>query len=590
MSRGLAHRAGSIVAVVAGSALLAAPAFGGPASTTSIRPAHNITVFHNIDMVGASGYAVGTPLRLDVVRHPTGIPVGRFETTARLIEGAGGLLLNHPPEGDCWGPITPDVRPGDRLRVTELTGAQPFDELLVDDLLISSIEAEGPDVRLRGNARYGDGSPIPDGPAPGFPILDSAEWRLGSANRGTTTEIAVPGDGTFTAFYRQSNGFGAFQGSGTQAQLISQAEHVFGYGHAGGVETQLVQGQREANGPFVDPEGGGCGGRASAANDLTVVDDPVVNIESGALNLSGPADDATTGITATLEDADGTVVTADPTRVSLEQGAAGKAWDAQFNRADLALLDDGPLTATVAFDGAAPATATRSLAKDTLAPAAPTATPGPGSYEGDQFVGLDAEPGATIRFLLGAGDPAAGEIFGEAIRVSEDTTIRAVAIDAAGNESADAEFEYDIRPPVQGSGGGGAAGGAAGGETGRGGTPADQGAGVVDASTLRASSLRTRSRVRLAGARRRGVTVSFVSPPGATVARVELFRVGGAAQRRALGTATVVLGRSGRHSVRLASSRMRRALRVGLHRLVIRVGTSRDELGAGAVRRVRIVR
>lgn len=577
------------MAVVA--CLLAIPAAASPPPGGSVLPQRHIMVVHNIDLVAAFGYPSGETLRLEVRRG--GIPIARVVAPVYAAEVGFGLEVNHGPEGpvrpgDCFEPVTPDVRPGDLVEAATASDPTSKSRALIDDILIDDVAEDGDgldseDVLVTGTARFANGAEIPG------EALDSGAWRIGTA-RGAGPLVATDGNGHFTARYEAPN----YKGAGVTSKdaVINQATHEMGYGRVEPPlprEIQLVDGVGEANGPFGVPgEPGSCPGRASDQNDITVADDPVVNLDSGALNLSGPADNTTSGVMVTLEDADGTSVTAP--FVHLEQGAAGKAWDAQFTRQQLATLDDGTLTATATFAGSG-AQATRPVPKDTLAPAPPTATPDSGSYVGEQFVTLNAEPGATIRFTIGAAEPITGETFGEAIRVSSDATIRAIAIDAAGNESGDVEFEYDIQPPAQGAGGGGAAGGAAGGETGRGGAPTDQGAGTVDASTLRVTGLRTRSRIRLAGARRRGVLVSFVAPPGASVAQVELFRLGGAAQRaRPVGAVTVVLNRAGRHSVRLASRRMRRGLRPRQYRIVVRVGTSRNELGRGAATRVRIVR
>lgn len=574
------------MAVVA--CLLAIPAAASPPPGGSVLPHRHIMVVHNIDLVAAFGYPSGETLTLQVKRG--GIPIARVVAPVYPAEVRFGLVVNRGPvgpvrPGDCFELVTPDVRPGDLVEATASDGRS---RALIDDILIDDVAEDGDgfdseDVLVTGTARYANGAEIP------HDALDSGAWRIGDA-RGAGPLVAT-NNGQFTARYEAPNYNAA--GVTSKDAVINQATHEMGYGRVEPPapfppEIQLVDGVGEANGPFGVPgEPGSCPGRASEPNDITVADDPVVNVDSGALNLSGPAENATSAVSVTLTDGDGPPVTAP--FVHLEQDTAGKAWDAQFTRAQLLSLDDGTLTATASFDGTAQAT--RPVLKDTLAPAPPTATPDAGSYVGEQFVSLNAEPGATIRFTIGAAEPITGETFGEAIRVSSDATIRAIAIDAAGNESEDVEFEYDIQPPAQGAGGGGAAGGAAGGETGRGGAPADQGAGTVDANTLRVTGLRTRSRIRLAGARRRGVSASFVAPPGASVARVELFRLGGAARRaRRVGAVTVVLDRAGRHSVRLASRRMRRGLRPGQYRIVVRVGTSRNELGRRAATRVRIVR
>lgn len=89
---------------------------------------------------------------------------------------------------------------------------------------------------------------------------------------------------------------------------------------------------------------------------------------------------------------------------------------------------------------------------DTTPPAAPSASPTPGTYTSDQSVSLAAEPGAVIRYTLNGADPTAttGTAYSTPILLtgsvgaSTTTTVRAVAIDAAGNVSSAATLGYTI--------------------------------------------------------------------------------------------------------------------------------------------------
>ena len=112
---------------------------------------------------------------------------------------------------------------------------------------------------------------------------------------------------------------------------------------------------------------------------------------------------------------------------------------------DLAALTDGKLTASVTYVGGGETGATKTIAKDTSAPSAPTATPGAGLYNKAQTVELAAEPGAEIRYT-NQGAPAQPDTpYAGPIAVSSTQTIRAIAVDKAGNPSADASsFAYTI--------------------------------------------------------------------------------------------------------------------------------------------------
>ena len=114
------------VAALAPTAMSTVPAEG---TVVDIAPGHNVTVFHNIDFVAAFGHgdtAGAETVTVEVRRNgvvigtATGPPIGEAPEV--------GLEVNHGPEGvpadgDCWVGHTPDIRPGDRITVTNTTAA-----------------------------------------------------------------------------------------------------------------------------------------------------------------------------------------------------------------------------------------------------------------------------------------------------------------------------------------------------------------------------------------------------------------------------------------------------------------------------------
>src|SRR3954466_14874367 len=120
---------GGITAVAAwGGGAGAGRAGGAPprpekASITGpgVRDAHNISVFHNIDFVSPTGYTVGAPMTVDIVRNGHRIATVPADTVST--PAGGGLEINHgpagtPQPGDCFTGFTPDIGPGDVIRVT----------------------------------------------------------------------------------------------------------------------------------------------------------------------------------------------------------------------------------------------------------------------------------------------------------------------------------------------------------------------------------------------------------------------------------------------------------------------------------------
>ena len=62
-----------------------------------VRPGKNVTVFHNIDFIAASGHRVGEDVQVDIVRDGHRIATARG-AAADTAEG-GALEVNHGPAG-----------------------------------------------------------------------------------------------------------------------------------------------------------------------------------------------------------------------------------------------------------------------------------------------------------------------------------------------------------------------------------------------------------------------------------------------------------------------------------------------------------
>src|SRR3954452_21418785 len=83
---------------------------------------------------------------------------------------------------------------------------------------------------------------------------------------------------------------------------------------------------------------------------------------------------------------------------------------------------------------------------DTTPPPAPTASPRGGTYRSTQSVALsDAESGATIRYTTdGSAPTTASTAYSGPISVTSTKTVKAIAVDAAGNVSPTAAETYTI--------------------------------------------------------------------------------------------------------------------------------------------------
>jgi Chitobiase/beta-hexosaminidase C-terminal domain len=594
-------------AAVAGTVALTADARASLPTPQSVRAGHNITVFHNIDMVGAFGHGTGEHVRVDVVRggHRIATAAG---TAVQLGAPEGGALeVNHGPlgvplPGDCWESATPDIRPGDLVRATS---AGAVDEAVVDDITIDTVSRQpGPnatpgddddEIWVEGAARSGiTGEPIP------LAQLDSGEFRdpLNNKLRIEANEVvegAAPG--TYRAIYRAPFRFvkGPVATSAALAALERDG-HAFGFGHVpladGSLrpDAMLVEGMLDTAGPApgceASPHAPSSVGTTSVdaigAAHLAALADGDVALTVGGWAAAGVGDAA-----VELRDAGGTTVVRPATGLD-GAATAPQGWSAPFTKADVAGLAQGALTARLIVAGA-PAGAARTVVHDVLAPAPPTASPAPGRHEGTQLVRLIAESGATIRYTTDGSVPTAtSPRFLGAFLLSRTTTIRAIAVDAAGNVSPVATLPFTIVAP-------GAAGGVVQPPAPAAVTPAAAAQvplGAIvrppSAITLRVARLSAPARLSAGRARRKGVTASFVVPAGARYADARLYRLVGG--RRTLVAQSARLTSGGRVVARFTSASVRRKLRPGRYAIQVRTGPEPSRLGPAVGRSLRITR
>jgi len=271
------------------------------------------------------------------------------------------------------------------------------------------------------------------------------------------------------------------------------------------------------------------------------------------LVVSGKAEPGVTAVTAKLVDSAGKAVTHAATM-------AGTDWTATFPASDVTGLADGALTASGAFKLGTGTFhgATLSFTKDTVAPAAPTASVPAGAYAAPQSVALSDGGGATIRYTTDGSDPTASSPQASGpVAIPATATLKAIAVDPAGNASPVASFAYTISA---------------------------QQVTVCSCFLLRLEALRVGKRLSLRAAHRHGIRVTFTAPRGAKLVRVRLMR----------GTrvvSSVVPKVRGNRLMTVNVPRLRktrRHLRAGTYRVEVTPGVSATGMGATWVRTVRI--
>ncbi|HEX2176839.1 MAG TPA: chitobiase/beta-hexosaminidase C-terminal domain-containing protein [Nocardioidaceae bacterium] len=437
-------------AALAASAVSALPAIASETGD-GVRDGHSIMVMHNIDFIAIAGYADGTELTVEVLRN--GVPISTTVAPALPgeTEGDFGLEINHGPEaavrpGDCFAGFTPDVRPGDVVRVTDVGGS---DEITVDDMAFSSqpFLARNGDVLVEGHARTFDGAAIP------LAQLDSAEFRDGSRFRIFANEVrltARPDEvGGFTLRYPIRRTFERNRDNLTPQQiqqiLLNVDGHAIGFGHIepAPADAQMVEGLGDTPGPAP-----GCEEAPSARWGVTNVTPANLNLANRAsgVTVRGVSHDSSE-VTVNLTDATGTTAS----KVVTTTAATGAStWTAAFTAAELAGLDgDITVSGVHSFTGGPIGGASETMVKDLVRPDRPTASLPAGVFRGTQRVALNAAPGEQIRYTLGNGRQArptanSGNLYNNRLRITSDQTLKMVAVDEAGNASPVARLRFRI--------------------------------------------------------------------------------------------------------------------------------------------------
>jgi len=355
----LTRRTGTAVAAVGGLAASALAALPASATIVDVAAGHNITVFHNLDFVTTTGWADGEELTVNVHRRGVLIGTTTGEASDPELTGSSGLEVNHGPEaapvaGDCWVGHTPDIRPGDRISVTNGT--------VTDAVIVDRIAFTGRPQQLRTGAivvpfmaKHADGTPIPVG------RIDSAEFRAASNNsvRFESGRIVVerrPGAGPGQYRMRYRSPFRPSRNDQdnplNQAQLrrvLLRDGHAIGFGHVDPLprEGMLVEGLNDSPGPAP-----GCEGSPSAQWAITGAP-AAVNTTTGGrgLTVRGAAFDADS-VRVTLTDNDPATAATPVSVANLAPAAGRQRWTARFTPQQVRRLNGGArVTATFTMAG-----------------------------------------------------------------------------------------------------------------------------------------------------------------------------------------------------------------------------------------------
>jgi hypothetical protein len=505
-----------------GAAVFAAPA---PAAITPPGAAQAITTFPDSNIVIGEGLPAGD---VDVQVLRGGTVIGE----AAGVPAPGGVVeINHGPDV-CWdNNSTPDIVAGDVIRI--LTGANDGIEMTVADVSLTGV-TRGTDVVATGRTT------APAGALLVRLVKGAGGSHLEAPGAPNTSLTFDPADAAaYTATFTAPAAPGA------------------------DVETRVVDGTAVTIAELVGTQA--CA-QPVATNAMTALSRTTVNIanQGTPIAVSGVVQP---GISVAVS------VPGGPQRPATV--GTGGAWTAAIPAGDLAGLGQGAHQITATFSGTdAPGPQSRTITKDTIAPAAPGATPGPGRYTTTQFVTLSGE--GTVRWTNGAGVPS--NAFTAPIGVASPQTLRAIAVDAAGNESGVAPFAYDIVPAP--AGGGAAGGGAAGGGAGA----APVAPITIGASTtaLSLKSLSVNSRMKRSTVRKQGVRLVMRLTEGTSALRIRVYRKKRNGTKSLLATGTRAPSAAGLYRTVLKDPRLRKNLTAGSYEVEVTPGTSTSNLGTPA--------
>jgi hypothetical protein len=410
-----------VLACAVGAAGLMIPA------DAAVNAGHTVFVLKNDSIVEAEGYAPRDSVLVHVRRN--GVVVGSVATQA---DTGGGLFINHDV---CWDRFTPRILPGDVVTVRSSSGTErvPVADIHATQgpqLVGSTFTIKGqvtprvPVGELKVEARTND--PIRFRPLAPNLDPDPAKGEV----RG---EISYdnPTGGDFTATF---SGLSAEQ----QEAVGNLGEFFVTHAPSPNEMTMATEGTG-APGPGCPP---------AADHGVTSLSLPAINLRNQDQNLVvGGMTAAAGAVQVRLRDGDGTLVTSS---ARIAGATTAQTWTATFRPAGLVNLD-GQINVSARYTTAAGTVngLGMSLLKDTVAPRRPAASPAGGSYRRTQWVSLNAERGTQIRYTLGR-SPAAptahtGTVYGgRQIRIAATRTLKAIAVDRAGNVSPVTSERYRI--------------------------------------------------------------------------------------------------------------------------------------------------
>ena len=410
-----------LVTVACGLGLVVSSAGLAPAEA-DVEAGKSVTVLKNESVVSARGFTENEPVTVELVRD--GATVASSSGVASTPAPGGGFAfeVNRERTTQCWASATPVMQGGDHV-VVKASGVQ------VADVTVSDVDIVDRPERIDAD------SAIVRGDVFGTPRPPISELVVDTDNKEPDVSLGAPGDGTLTydgeggAFTARFDGLSPQQMNGLLQSQDVKVTHRSGEGEATESRHDSTADQEETCPPVVqrgvvDTEAG------NRVVNRDNVDEPLVIYGDNA-----PGDFVEVSITSSGGGPEPEPVAAN--------AVSPTTWEVEFPAEAIEALGDGTLTVTSSFTvaGIKMGGTRLRLLKDTKTPPAPTVSPAGGVFIGKRTVTLGSpEQDARVYYTTEGTSPVddydAGE-YGKPLAINRSAKVRAVAVDRAGNYSAE---------------------------------------------------------------------------------------------------------------------------------------------------------
>jgi hypothetical protein len=402
--------------------LLAVPA----GSMAAVTAPHVVVPGYNTSSLELDGYSPGASLTAEVVRN--GVTIG---TTHGVANNVGTMTVN--PDV-CWDANTPEILPGDTVRVS---GDGDVDTTVVQNVTAGRPALVGSNIVVHGTASDPAGNPLPVAELESRLQAAGGKFSFGKKNlsaMGDGTSLGGPQSASLRYDAPGSTAWTAiFSGLNASDQQIALDALSRGIRSNAAASEVTIFDNPGAPGPAA-PCTAPLVRNAATSSSPNIVNGSFAAV-GGSLVISGVAQSDASAVRVSLDDEDPNTAPA-TLDATLSGGAGAQTWRVAFPAASVLALTDGTLTASADYTIASGTIAGTPLSvlKDTIAPAAPVASPGGGLFNADQSVALSAEPNAVIH-LTRDGSPVTqlSPAYSGPLAVDGSQTISALAVDQAGN-------------------------------------------------------------------------------------------------------------------------------------------------------------